>query len=190
MVEIAKKTNHSAVSLHFCCNDILYLNVHVLRINGTNQISIWWDMTDLHWKVGFTPRKTEHAPHYGQASYSGAYKNPEHGRPLGAKLRACQSWGPCSIHILKTPFFWLSQPPLILYSINILYNNIGSSLKDRCWGGNCQKKAKKGKFRNSIVRPDLFNSALSKLYNNKFRQRFSTGQIRFNVPYNLDCLLE
>jgi len=147
MAEIAKKTNHSAVSLHFCCNDILYLNVHVLRINGTNQISMWWDMSDLHWKVGFTPWKTEHAPHYGQASYSGAYKNSEHGRPLGAKLRACQSWGPCSIHILKTPFFWLSQPPLILYSINILYNDIGSSLKDRYWGGSCQKQAKKGQKR-------------------------------------------
>ena len=54
--------------------------------------------------------KTEHAPHYGQASYSGAYKNSEHGRPLGAKLRACQSWGPCSIHILKTLFFGSVSP--------------------------------------------------------------------------------
>jgi len=41
MAEIAIKTNHSAVSLHSCCNDILYLNVPVLRINGKNQISIW-----------------------------------------------------------------------------------------------------------------------------------------------------
>ena len=39
MAEIAIKTNHSAVSLHFCCNDILYLNVPVLHINGKNQIS-------------------------------------------------------------------------------------------------------------------------------------------------------
>ena len=112
MAEIAIKTNHSAVSLHSCCNDILYLNVPVLRINGKNQISMWWDMSDLHWKVGFAPRKTEHAPHYRQASWSGANKNSEHGRPLGVKLRACQSWGPCSIHILLHPFFWLSQPPL------------------------------------------------------------------------------
>ena len=49
----------------------------------------------------------------------------------------------------------------ILFVIIYLYNNTGSSLKGRCWGGNCLKRPiygkKYGKICNRIIRPNLFN---------------------------------
>ena len=61
--------------------------------------------------MGSTPRRIRHRPRKLLGSSSGANKNSEHGRPLGANHKPSKLWGPCSIHILKTPFFLAQSAP-------------------------------------------------------------------------------
>ena len=63
--------------------------------------------------MGSTPQKIRHVRPKLLCSSSGAVKSLEQGLPLGAKLKHSNLGRTCSIHILKRPFFWLSQPPLI-----------------------------------------------------------------------------
>ena len=66
--------------------------------------------------MGSTPRTIRHGPRKLLGSSLGANKNSEHGRPLGANHKPSKLWGPCSIHILKTPFFFGSVSPLCSYT--------------------------------------------------------------------------
>jgi hypothetical protein len=65
---LAKKCS---VLPHFCCNDVFYWYVDDSYKNDTNQVSGWWDVTDLWWKVGFTPRAIRHVHFYWQLSSLG-----------------------------------------------------------------------------------------------------------------------
>jgi len=59
-------------------------------------------------------------------------------------------------HAKRSQFF--SNILCVIHILYILYNSIGSSLKGRCWGGNCPKRPKNGKFCNLIIRPNLFST--------------------------------
>ena len=60
--------------------------------------------------MGSTPQKIRHVRPQLLCSSSGAVKSLEQGLPLGAKLKHSKLWRPCSIHILKTPFFLAVSP--------------------------------------------------------------------------------
>jgi hypothetical protein len=62
------------------------------------------------------PRKIRHVRRKLLCSSSGAVKSLEQGLPLDAKFRHSKLWRPCSIHILKTPFFG-SVSPLCKYTV-------------------------------------------------------------------------
>ena len=104
-------TTHFIFSLDFFCNHICLLQQH----HTTQKYAIWWSgwsaVKILWWKVGSTPRRIRHRPRKLLGSSSGANKNSEHGRPLGANHKPSKLWGPCSIHILKTPFFLAQSAP-------------------------------------------------------------------------------
>ena len=110
--------HHHAVHFFtwFFCNRICLLQQH----NTTQKYAIWWSgwsaVKILWWKVGSMPLKIRHMRRKLLCSSSGAVKSLGQGLPLGAKLKHSKLWRPCSIHILKHPFFWLSQPPLDFYT--------------------------------------------------------------------------
>ena len=110
-------TTHFIFSLDFFCNHICLLQQH----HTTQKYAIWWSgwsaVKILWWNVGSTPRTIRHGPRKLLGSSLGANKNSEHGRPLGANHKPSKLWGPCSIHILTTPFFLAqSAPSGVVYS--------------------------------------------------------------------------
>ena len=114
----ATSATHFIFSLDFFCNHIRLLQ----QLYTTRKYAIWWSgwsaVKNLWWKVGSTPQKIRHVRPKLLCSSSGAVKSLEQGPPLGAKLKHSNLGRTCSIHILKRPFFWLSQPPLDEYWCN------------------------------------------------------------------------
>jgi hypothetical protein len=108
----------SSFHLIYFCNHIRLLQ----QLHTTRKYAIWWSgwsaVKNLWWKVGSTPQKIRHVRPKLLCSSSGAVKSLEQGPPLGAKLKHSNLGRTCSIHILKRPFFWLSQPPLDEYWCN------------------------------------------------------------------------
>ena len=111
--------HHHALHLFtwFFCNHIRLLQ----QLHTTQKYAIWWSgwsaVKILWWKVGSTPQKIRHVHPKLLYSSLGAKKNSEQGLPLGSKLKHSNLGRTCSIHILKRPFFWLSQPPLIFFHL-------------------------------------------------------------------------
>jgi len=117
MAEIAIKTPTTQPFHSICCNDSLYLNVHVLRNNGTNQISMWWDCQICTEKWGSRHEKLSMRPITGKPHAQVQTKIQSTVGLCVPSLELASHRTMLNPHLKNTLFFWLSQPPLILYSI-------------------------------------------------------------------------
>ena len=94
------------------CNDVYLLHGPREPKNHPVWCSGWSGVKDCMPKVGFTPQQIKHARRNWQAPNFTSMDRARIHISYHVNFGACQSRRPCSIHILKTPFFLAQSAPL------------------------------------------------------------------------------